>query len=121
MSNSTNTKLLYAVGVGLILSDIIPTPADGLVFYRQGINKQALEKGEITPKQYWQREAFNYYALNPIWWLGVLSVTYAFGKSYEQKRNILLSLVAGGIVVGVLAKNIKKDEEFYKKELNNGR
>jgi uncharacterized membrane protein YkvI len=114
MPNSTNTKLLYAVGVGLILSDIIPTPADALVFYRQRINKQALEKGEITPKQYWEREAFNYYALNPIWWLGVLGITHAFGNTYEQKRNILIGLVAGGVVLGVLAKNIKKDEEFYK-------
>lgn len=120
MDDSNKTKLLYAVGIGLVLSDIIPTPADGVVFYRQRINKQKLEKGEITPKQYWTRDAFNYYALNPIWWLAVLGVSHAVGKSYEQKRNILIGLIAGGVVVGVLAKNIKKDEEFYKKNGLNG-
>jgi len=40
-----------------------------------------------------------------------------FGKTYEQKRNIGLSLIAGGVVLGVLAKNIKKDEKFYSENI----
>lgn len=108
-------KILYAVGVGLILSDIIPTPADALYFYLQRINKQKLEKGEITVSQYWVRDAISYYGLNPIWWTGVLATTYFVGKTYEQKRNILIGLIGAGAVFGVLAKNIKKDKEFYNK------
>lgn len=109
------TKLLYAVGLGLIISDIIPTPADALYFYRQRINKQRLEKGIITPKQYWTKDAINYYALNPLWWTIILAASIELGKTYEQKRNILIGMIAGGAVVGVLYKNIKKDEEFYAK------
>ena len=114
---------VYLAGISFILADIIPTPADAVVFWRQGVNKQKLEKGEITPKQYWVKETSNYYLLNPIWWGGVLLASYYFGKTYEQKRNIFIGVIAAGAVVAVVAKNIKKDEEFYKKHtiLNNGK
>lgn len=105
---------LYAVGLGLLLSDIIPTPADAVVFWRQRLNKEKLEKGEITPKEYWIKETANYYLLNPIWWGSVLLATHYLGKSYKEKRNILIGVIAAGAVVGVIAKNIKKDDEFYK-------
>ena len=113
VKNGENTKLLLAVGVGLIISDIIPTPADGLYFKWQQSNKEKLNKGEITPKQYWTRDALAYYGLNPIWWSLVLGASLYMGKSYEQKKNIMLSLIAGGVVLGVLLKNVKKDEKFH--------
>lgn len=108
------TQILLAVGVGLILSDVIPTPADSLYFYQQRINKQKLERGEITSKQYWLRDILGYYGYNPLWWGIVLGASFTLGKDYTQKRNILIGLLAGGAVVGVVMKNIQKDEEFYK-------
>jgi uncharacterized membrane protein YkvI len=113
MNDKHNTSLLIAVGVGLILSDIIPTPADALYFNIEQKNKAKLQSGEITPKQYWLRDAVAYYGLNPLWWTLVLGATLYGGKTYEQKRNILIGLVAGGLVLSVLHKNIKKDEKLY--------
>ena len=113
MDNSNKTHLVYAVGIGLLLSDLLPTPADALYFYKERINKEKLTKGEITPKQFWTRDALGYYGYNAIWWSLVLGATVMFGKDYKQKRNIMIGLVAGGLVVGVIAKNIKKDEELY--------
>jgi uncharacterized membrane protein YkvI len=113
LQQDTNTKLLIAVGVGLILSDIIPTPADAVYFNYQQKNKVKLEKGEITPKQYWIRDAVAYYGLNPLWWTGVLGASLLIGKDFKQKRNLLIGLVAGGAVLTILHRNIKRDEEFY--------
>jgi uncharacterized membrane protein YkvI len=113
VDNSNKTHLVYAVGVGLLLSDMIPTPADALYFYKERVNKEKLTKGEITPKQFWTRDAIGYYGYNALWWSLVLGATVMFGKDYKQKKNIMIGLVAGGLVVGVIAKNIKKDEEFY--------
>ena len=113
MQDTHKTNLLYALGVGLLLSDLIPTPADALYFYKQRKNKQKLENKEITPKQYWIRDAMGYYGFNALWWSSVLGATILLGKDYKQKRDILIGLVAGGLVVGVIAKNIKKDEEYY--------
>ena len=105
-----NTKILAAVGVGLILSDIIPTPADAVYFSMQQKNKEKLQNKEITPAQYWTRDALAYYGLNPLWWILVLGISLGLGKNFMQKRNILIGLAAGGIVVGVILRNIKKDE-----------
>lgn len=112
MTNDKST-LLLAFATGLIVSDIIPTPADGVYFYLQRKNKQKLEQGEITPRQYWLRDAAGYYGLNPLWWGSVLGASLLIGKDFVQKRNIFLGLVAGGVVVSVLSRNIKKDEEYY--------
>lgn len=106
-------KVLYAVGLGLFLSDLIPTPADAVYFSYQRNNKQKLEEGKITPKQYWVRDAVGYYGFNPIWWASIFGASALIGKDFTQKRNIFIGLIAGGIVLSVLNKNIKKDELFY--------
>ena len=113
MNDKAKIHTLYAVGLGLLLSDLIPTPADALYFYRQRIDKKQLESGEITPKQYWLRDAAGYYGYNALWWGGILVISHLAGKSYEQKRNIFVGLIAAGAVLGVLNKNIKADEKQY--------
>ena len=110
---SKETNLIYAGIIGAALGDLIPTVADAFYFKNQRVIKQKLEKGEITPSQYWRKDAFAYYGYNFAWWMGVLGISFAAGKTFEQKRNILIGLVAGGSVVAVIYKNIKKDEEFY--------
>jgi hypothetical protein len=108
-----NTKLLLATGIGLILSDIIPTPADALYFKYQQKWKAELEDGVITPKQFWTKDALAYYGLNPIWWGGVLAASLLFGQTYKQKVGIFIGLLSGGAIFGVINKNIKKDMARY--------
>lgn len=108
--------ILYAVGIGLLLSDLIPTPADALFFYLERENKENLELEKINPKQYWRRDALYYYGLNALWWGGVLGATYLIGSDFKEKRNLLIGLIGGGAVIGIIANNIKKDEKFYKKQ-----
>lgn len=102
--------LLYAGAVGLLLSDVIPTPADALYFRLQQKNKAKLQSGEITPTQYWTRDAIYYYGLNPLWWSIVLGALYFTKGDYTQKAKVGLGLLATGVVVGVIHRNIKKDE-----------
>jgi len=109
MKRPTNA-IFIATGVGLILSDIIPTPADALYFNLTEKWKNQLEDGVITPKQYWTKNALAYYGLNPIWWSIVVGSSIFLGKSVEQKFGIFLALLSGGALVGVLGKNIKTDE-----------
>lgn len=102
--------ILYAGAIGLLLSDVIPTPADALYFNFQQKNKEKLNVGQITPKQYWTRDAIYYYGLNPLWWAIVLGSLYITKGDYTQKAKVGIALVAAGAVVAVLHKNIKKDE-----------
>ena len=111
MENHHKVKLLYALGAGLLLSDLIPTPADGVYFNYQRSNKQKLEKEEITPKQYWTKEALLYYGLNPLWWSLVLGAVYLTKGDYTNKMKVGFGLISAGFVFSVINKNIKKDEQ----------
>ena len=107
--------LIYAGAIGLLLSDVIPTPADGLYFSLQQKNKAKLEAKEITPKQYWTRDAIYYYGLNPLWWALVLGALYYTKGDYTKKAKVGVGLLAAGVVLSVIHKNIKKDEALLKK------
>ena len=101
--------VLYAGALGLILSDVIPTPADALYFRLTAKNKAKLESGDITPKQYWTRDLILYYGLNPLWWTLVLGAMVATKGDFSQKAKIGVALLAGGAVIGVISKNINEE------------
>lgn len=103
--------VLYAGTLGLLISDIIPTPADAIYFRFQEKNKTLLEQGKITPRQYWTRDALAYYGLNPLWWSIVLGAIVLTKGSLGDKAKVGLAIVGGGAVIGVLAKNIKEEEK----------
>jgi len=115
VNSGHGNALLYVAGISFILSDITPTPADAVYFRFQQKNKAKLEAKELTPKQYWTRDAVMYYGLNPLWWSLVFGAVYLTKGDYNQKLKVGFGLLATGVVVGVLNKNIKKDESLIKK------
>lgn len=115
IKSGNGNAVLYAGALGLLLSDIIPTPADAVYFRLQEKNKTKLEQGLITPRQYWTRDALYYYGLNPLWWSVVLTAMILTKGSVGQKAKIGLAIIGGGAVIGVLAKNIKEEEKKINK------
>ena len=111
--------VLYAGLLGLLVSDILPTPADAIYFRVQAKNKQKLENGIITPKQYWTRDALMYYGLNPLWWSLVLVAVVNIKGGLDSKIKLGVALIGAGAVVGVLAKNIQEEEKLKKSSLIN--
>lgn len=109
------TGILYAGLIGLALSDIIPTPADALYFYRQRKLREKFEKNEISAKRYWVEESVGYYGYNLIWWLLLFGVVSYSKGDFEQKLKLAIGIVAAGGVVGVLGHNIKRDALLQKK------
>lgn len=106
--------VLYAGLLGLLISDIVPTPADALYFRLMEKNKQKLDNQKITPRQYWTRDAILYYGLNPLWWSLVLGAVVLTKGSLSDKLKIGIGLIGAGAVVGVLNKNIKEEEALKK-------
>jgi hypothetical protein len=103
--------IVYAGALGLLFSDIIPTPADYVYFNLMQKQKRKLEEKQITPKEYWRNQAFLYYGLNPLWWGIVLGALYVTKGSYTTKIEVGLGIIAAGGVIGILNNNIKKDEQ----------
>lgn len=110
ISSGHGNAIVYAGAIGLLLSDVIPTPADGVYFWLMKKERDKYDKKEITAKQYWTREAMAYYGLNPIWWGIVLGALYYTKGDYTNKLKVGLGLISAGAVAGVLYKNIKEDE-----------
>ena len=108
-------QLIYAAILGAAIGDVLPTLGDYAYFKAQASLKEKLNKGEITPKQYWQRESLYYYTTNSLYWLAIGLILYNIKGDYHKKIKIGLWIIGGGAVIGVISKNIKKDEEFYKK------
>jgi hypothetical protein len=50
--------------------------------------------------------------LNPLWWGLVLGAMYFTKGDYTKKAKIGLGLVATGVVLSVIRKNIKEDEKL---------
>ena len=108
--------VLYAGLLGLVVSDIVPTPADAIYFRLMEKNKQKLENNEISPRQYWTTDAMLYYVLNPLWWTLVLVAVVSTKGGLDQKLKIGIGIIGAGAVFGVINKNIK-EEEKRKKQL----
>lgn len=106
-----NKHILYATGVGLILSDIIPTPADALYFKIEKNLRDKWKSGEISPNKYWTYETLAYYGLNPLWWSIVLGASYFTKGDYVKKATVGLSLLGAGAVIGVIYSNLRKDKK----------
>lgn len=103
-------KILLAVGITAIVTDILPTPADYFVFKADQKNKKLLEQKNITPKEYWARTAEWYYLANPIYWTAVTLILFNLKKDFDTKVKIGLGIVSIGAVLSILNTNIKKDE-----------
>jgi hypothetical protein len=82
-------------------------------------NKEKLNEGIITPKQFWTREAAMYYGLNPIWWSLVLLAVVNTKGGLDNKLKLGVALIGAGAVVGVLAKNIQEEEKLKKNSILN--
>lgn len=106
--------VLYAGLIGLVLSDIIPTPADAIYFRMMEKNKQKLEENKITPREYWTRDAMLYYGLNPLWWTLVLVAVVNTKGGINNKLKLGIGLIGAGAVLGVISKNIREEEKRKK-------
>lgn len=107
--------VLYAGMLGLLISDLVPTPADAFYFRDQQKLRAKFEKGEITAKKYWIKETTNYYGMNALWWAGVLFGVTLIKGDFEKKFRVAIGLLAAGAIIGVVGKNIQIDAELQKK------
>lgn len=115
-SGNGNT-LIYTALIAAAVANFLPTPADAVYFWRQSVDKKRLEAGEITPKKYWINDVLGYYGYTAAYYTIVLATVASIGSTYKTKSRVLIALAAGGLVVGVVAKNIQRDTIESKQEI----
>lgn len=116
LKSEQGNAVLYAGLLGLFLSDIIPTPADALVFSIEKKLRDKWKRGEITPTEYWKKKAMAYYLLNPIYWAIVAGITISIKGDVMKKLKVAGGIIGSGAVVAVIYKNIKDDKKELAEE-----
>jgi uncharacterized membrane protein YedE/YeeE len=115
IDEGNGNALIYTALIAAMVANFTPTIADGLYFSLQQKWKRELEEKKITPEQFWTRTIGNYYTITAGYYGVVLLTMLALNKnSFSTNTKILLSLVAGGVVIGVGMRNVQKDKEFKK-------
>jgi len=124
IKNGGGNTLIITALIGAMIANALPTPADSLYFNLQSEIKEKLEKGEITPKEYWTKDIVNYYTYTAAWYALLIIIMLAIDGKYQTNAKILIALIGGGFVFSVWRKNIEKDEALlklhkqYKSKLN---
>lgn len=109
--------VLYAGAVGLILSDIVPTPADALYYYTEKKLREKWKNGEITPEKYWEKTAMAHYLYKPIWWILVLGVIYNVPGDLTKKAKVGMAVVGAGAIIGIIYRNYSQDITQVRQEV----
>ena len=109
--------VLYAGAVGILLSNIIPTPAEALFYHTEKKLRDKWDNDEITAEKYWQKTASAYYLYKPVWWGVVITAMYFTKGDVKNKAKIGLIMVTAGAVVGIIYKNYTKDIQDIRREV----
>jgi len=113
INDGNGNTIIYTALLAAIVSNCTPTVADGIYFNLQQRWEEEKETGKITPEQFWVYDAIGYYGVTASYYALLFLTMLALGNtSYSTKSKILLSIVGGGVVIGVIMKNAQKDKQF---------
>lgn len=105
--------ILYVAILAAALGELIPDPADAVYFSLDRKWRAQMEKEEIMPEQYWKRKSVAYFTLDFVWWMLILLIAVSIGGNIKTKALVVGGIVGGGALIGIIAKNIQKDKEFF--------
>ncbi len=112
IKDGNGNALIMTAVLAAAIANVLPTPLDAKYFSRQYELKKDLEDGKITPESYWWHDVGEYYFWTALWYAGIFVVLQASGGSYQTRSRWLIALIGGGLVVGVVQKNVKKEKDL---------
>ena len=117
ISEGNGNAIIYTALISAAIANTLPTPFDGIYFRRVNKLERDFDEGKITASKLEWHIAGEYYLWTSLWYASLFTGIYAFGGKYKNNARILLALVASGLVVGAVAKNIEVDKEIQAKKV----
>jgi hypothetical protein len=114
VDEGNGNALLYTALIAAAVANTLPTPFDSIYFRRMNKLQRDYDAKLISPEKLEWHVAGEYYLWTSLWYATLFTGIYAFGGKYKTNAKILLTLAAGGLVIGAVNKNI----EVNKKILN---
>jgi hypothetical protein len=98
------------------IKKVVETPFDSIYFRRVNKLQRDYDEDKITPEKLEWHIAGEYYLWTSLWYLALFTGIYSFGGKYKNNAKIILTLAAGGLVLGSVNKNIEINKEIKKRE-----
>lgn len=115
VSEGNGNTLIYTALIAAAIANTVPTPFDSIYFRRVNKLQRDYDQDLITPEQLEWHVAGEYYLWTSLWYAALFTGVYAFGGKYKTNAKILLALVAGGLVIGSVQKNIEINKQLKNK------
>jgi hypothetical protein len=109
--------LLYTALIAAAVANAVPTPFDSVYFRRVNKLQRDYDENKISPEKLEWHIAGEYYLWTSLWYATLFTGVYAFGGKYKTNAKILLGLVAGGLVIGAVNKNIEINKQLKAKKI----
>lgn len=119
VGEGNGNAIIYTALLAAMVANALPTPADGIYFYRVNKLERKFDAGQISAEELEWKVAGEYYLWTAMWYGLLFTGIYSFGGKYKTNARILLALAAAGLVVGVVNKNIEVDKAIKERQTNN--
>jgi hypothetical protein len=116
IAEGNGNTIIYTALIAAALANSLPTPFDGIYFRRVNSLERKFDTGEISAEKLEWHVAGEYYLWTTLWYGALFTGIYAFGGKYKNNARILLGVVASGLVLGAVMKNIEVDKEIQKRK-----
>jgi hypothetical protein len=116
VKEGNGNTLIYTALIAAAIANTLPTPFDSIYFRRVNKLERDFDEGNLSAEKLEWRVAGEYYLWTSLWYVTLFTGIYAFGGKYKNNARILLALMAGGLVIGAVNKNIEVDKEIQKKK-----
>lgn len=116
VDEGNGNTLIYTALIAAAVANTLPTPFDSIYFRRVNSLQRDYDENKISPEKLEWHIAGEYYLWTSLWYATLFTGVYAFGGKYKTNARILLAIVAGGLVLGAVNKNIQVDKELKDKK-----
>ena len=116
VDEGNGNTLLYTALLAAAVANTLPTPFDSIYFRRVNTLQKDYDDKKISAEKLEWHVAGEYYLWTSLWYATLFTGIYAFGGKYKTNARILLAVVAGGLVIGAVNKNIQVDKELRNKQ-----
>ena len=117
IGEGNGNTLLYTALIAAAIANTLPTPMDSVYFTRVNKLRHDYDEGKISAETLNWHIAAEYYVWTSFWYVILFLGIYSFGGKYSQNAKVILVLLAGGLVIGAVNRNIQIDKEIKEKKL----
>lgn len=118
VKEGNGNTLIYTALMAAAIANTLPTPFDAIYFSRVNKLQRQYDEKKITAEHLEWHVAGEYYIWTSLWYVALFTGIYAFGGKYRNNARVLLAVVAGGLVIGAVNKNIEVDKQIEKTKGN---